>query len=90
MMWWPNGGMSGGAWVVMAVGMVLFWGLIITGTVLLIRTLNHASGGHVPVARPLPEHLLAERFARGEIEEEEYQRRRAALSSASSGYASRP
>jgi putative membrane protein len=90
MMWWPNGGMSGGAWAAMAIGMVLFWGLIITGAVLLIRTLNHPSGRHAAVPRPTPEHLLAERFARGEIEEEEYQRRRATLSSASSGRASQP
>ena len=90
MMWWPNGGMSGGAWAAMAIGMVLFWGLIITGAVLLIRTLNRPSAGHAAVPRPTPEHLLAERFARGEIEEEEYQRRRTTLSSASSGRAPQP
>jgi putative membrane protein len=89
-MWWPDGGMSGGAWVAMAIGMVLFWGLIITGAVLLIRTLNPSRGGHAAVLRPTPEHLLAERFARGEIDEEEYQGRRATLASVSSGHVSRP
>ncbi|WP_442812395.1 SHOCT domain-containing protein [Streptomyces sp. NBC_01210] len=34
-------------------------------------------------AGPSPEQLLAERFARGDIDEEEYQRRRAALRSSS-------
>jgi putative membrane protein len=91
MMWWaPSGGMGGGAWVAMAVGMVLFWGVIITGAVLLVHTLNHPGGVHGSGPRPSPEHLLAERFARGEIDEQEYERRRATLSSASSGYASQP
>ena len=87
MMWWPNGGMSGGAWVAMAIGMVLFWGLIITGAVLLFRTLNRPTGSHAPGERPSPGQLLAERFARGEIDEDEYQRRSATLASTSTGYA---
>jgi putative membrane protein len=81
MMWWPTNGMSGGGWVVMTIGMVVFWGLIITGAVLLFR----ATQGPALVARPVPEHVLAERFARGEIDEEEYRRRLATLSSPSSG-----
>ncbi|MDQ1661661.1 MAG: putative rane protein [Blastococcus sp.] len=84
MMWWPNGGMSGGGWVMMAIGMVLFWGLIITGAVLLVRIMNRPSGGTAPVDRPSPGQLLAERFARGEIDEDEYHRRLATLAAAAS------
>jgi putative membrane protein len=68
----------------MAIGMVLFWALIITGAVLLFRALNRPTGG-APVQRPSPGQLLAERFARGEIDEDEYQRRLATLAAASSG-----
>ena len=37
----------------------------------------------MPSAPPAPERLLAERFARGEIDEEEYRRRLAVLRGAS-------
>jgi putative membrane protein len=84
MMPWPDGGMSGEGWVLMAIGMVLFWGLIITGAVLLIRTMNRRTGGRTLADRPSPGQLLAERFARGEIDEDEYQRRVATLAAAAS------
>jgi putative membrane protein len=84
MVWWPGGGMSGGGWVVMAIGMVSFWTLIITGAVLVFRMLNRPTGG-AAVQRPSPGQLLAERFARGEIDEDDYRRRLATLAAASSG-----
>jgi putative membrane protein len=87
MMWWPNGGLSGGGWVVMAGGMVLFWGLVIAAATLVIRTLNRRTGDPAAVERPSPGQLLAERFARGEIDEDEYQRRLTTLAAASSGVA---
>jgi putative membrane protein len=49
-----------------------FWVLVIVGIVLLVRYLGR---GDRPGPGPTPERLLAERFARGEIDEEEYRRR---------------
>ena len=88
MMWWPEGNVSGWGWLAMTISMVLFWGLLILGGILLVRALNRPSGDHSVAPRPTAEQVLAERFARGEIDEEEYRRRRAALSSA--GLAPRP
>ena len=78
MMFWTDHGMTGWGWVVMTVGTVVFWGLLITLAVVLLRGLNRPA---TPVAqpRPTPEQLLAERFARGEIDEDEYRRRLATL-----------
>lgn len=79
MIFWYDHDLSAWGWVGMTVGMVLFWGLVITAIVLLVRTLG-PSGPTAP-ARPAsdPEHLLAERFARGEIDEPEYLDRLATL-----------
>ena len=68
--------MSGWGWFAASVGMVLFWGLVITGIVLLVRYLSH--NGQAPTPRT-PEQLLAERFARGEIDQAEYRDRLDAL-----------
>jgi len=74
---WGNGwGWAG--WVLMGVVMVLFWAAVVTAIVLAIRyaggSRNTASGSpnHGPSR---PEDVLAERFARGEIDESEYRRR---------------
>lgn len=67
--------------------MVLFWGAVIAGIVALVR--HFGRGDQQPPARPSrpapPEQPLAERFARGEIDEEEYRRRLAALRDAGQG-----
>jgi putative membrane protein len=74
MMWWYGPGMSGWGFGLMAVGTVLFWALIVLGVIAVARYL--LTGGDRPLeARPTPEELLAERFARGEIDEEDYHRR---------------
>lgn len=90
MMWWPDERMTGWGWAAMTISMVLFWGLLILGGVLLVRALYRPSGNTEAALRPTPEHVLAERFARGEIDEEEYRRRLDALRSSSSGYVPRP
>ena len=90
MMWWdPGDHMTGWGWAAMTISMVLFWGLLILGGVLLFRAVNRPSGGPEAPPRPTPEQVLAERFARGEIDEEEYRRRRETLNSPSSGYVNR-
>lgn len=80
MMYWYGHGMSGWGYAIGAISMVLFWGAVIFGIVALVRYLGRG-GTHAgePVRPPSPERLLAERFARGEIDEDEYQRRLAAL-----------
>ena len=79
MMWWyGNGnGMDGWGYGLMTVSMVLFWGLVIYGVITLIRYL--ARQDRSVAARPSPEQLLAERFAHGQIDEQEYRQRLDAL-----------
>jgi putative membrane protein len=73
--YWNHRGMSDWGWFAASVGMVLFWALLIILIVLLVRMLNRGSRlPHIPDDVP-PEQTLAERFARGEIDEDEYRRR---------------
>ncbi|GHD97202.1 SHOCT domain-containing protein [Streptomyces naganishii] len=77
MMYYPHG-MNGWGWFAMSLGTVLFWALLIAAGVLLFRALDRGPGRTPRTAapgRPAPEQLLAERFARGEIDEDEYRRR---------------
>lgn len=71
MMYWGDG-MSGFGMALMALNTLLFWGLVVAGVVLLVR---HFGRGTPTSPRPAPQQLLAERFARGEIDEDEYIRR---------------
>ena len=80
MFWWGEG-LSWWGYVLMSVSMVLFWGVVILGIVALVRYLGRSAqpAGDGGGPSPSAEQLLAERFARGEIDEQEYQSRRAAL-----------
>ena len=69
-MWWFPTPMGSWDYVAMVINMVLFWGLIILGLIGLSRYL--ASRDRSTTSRDAPEHLLAERFAHGEIDEQEY------------------
>ena len=71
------GDMSGWGFALMGISAVVFWGLLILAIVMLIRYFGRS--GQPPTAAHTPEQLLAERFARGEIDESEYQARRATL-----------
>ncbi|WP_240929293.1 SHOCT domain-containing protein [Streptomyces coryli] len=74
--------MSGWGWFAMSTGTILFWALLITCGVLLYRALNRADGPGPSTTLPsrhTAEQLLAERFARGEVDEDEYHRRLAVL-----------
>ncbi|AKK26859.1 SHOCT domain-containing protein [Mycobacterium sp. EPa45] len=83
MMFWSDHDMSGWGYAGMAIGMVLFWILIIVAIIALVRF--STGGAQTPtVLQPppypeSPEQLLAARFARGDIEEAEYQQRLAVL-----------
>ncbi|CAN5873390.1 SHOCT domain-containing protein [soil metagenome] len=81
MMWYGGDGWGWGGWILMTVAMVAFWALVITAIVLAIRYV--ADSRHTtrpPVSGPTrAEDLLHERFARGEIDGEEYRQRMALL-----------
>lgn len=67
MYWGGNRGLWG--YILMGVSFILFWGAVITAIVLFSRSLGagnrrYEAGGH---RAGMAEHLLAERFARGEI-----------------------
>ena len=82
-MYWYGSGMSGWGYALMTISMVLFWGAVIFGIVALVRYLGRGGQqGPAPQPPQAPERLLAERFARGEIDEDEYRRRLAALQGA--------
>jgi len=54
--------------------MILFWGLIIVGIVALVKFLMPPSGEGTPRRDPVD--ILEERYARGEIDREEFESRR--------------
>jgi putative membrane protein len=96
MMWWSGDHMGAGGWIGMGF-VVLFWIAAVIGVVYLVRYLVARPGGdrwqerppygHEP---PSPEpgrgrseavRILEERYARGEIDREEFLARRADLTS---------
>ena len=68
MMWW-----DGGHWYWGVTMMIVFWGAIVAIVYLAFR--GRANHEHRASARE----LLDERLAKGELSEEEYERKRAAL-----------
>ena len=72
-----HGGMHGGWSIWWVLGTILFWAVLITAAVLggrwLLRNYRRQPGG------PTPEQVLGDRFARGEIDAEEYRDRLAVL-----------
>ncbi|MFF2110342.1 SHOCT domain-containing protein [Rhodococcus koreensis] len=72
----------GWGYALMFVGMALFWGLLVLGIGVLVHYVGHNASmpsAHPPSALHEAEKLLAERFARGEIDETEYRERLATL-----------
>ena len=76
---YDGGHLGAGPWVMMAVTDVLFWVVL---SALIYRLLT-SGAWHRPVrqARDTPSDVLAHRFARGEIDAEEYAARRRVLES---------
>ncbi len=70
---WNNQSWGPGAGIVMALAMVIFWGVIVFGAISFVRTFGHY---HETNSRPLadPKAILRERLARGEIDEGQYQK----------------
>lgn len=76
MMGWYHDGMGWGGWILMTVAMVAFWALVVFAVLALFRT--QRSGGSGSDRRD-PMQILDERFARGEIDEDEYHARSSVL-----------
>ena len=77
MTYWYGNGMGTGGWLAMIAMMTIFWGLVILAGVMIFRgggsrsldgTQDRGAG-----------ELLDERFARGDVDREEYEARRATL-----------
>ena len=81
MIGWDDG-WGVGDWLAMGLMMammVAFWGVLIALVVGLVRgadTRHHAPGGFPGDSSERADEVLAERFARGEIDEDEFTRRR--------------
>lgn len=72
MMGWYHDGLGWGGWLLMTVAMVAFWGLAVVAVLALFRS-------DATTPRRSPEDVLDERFARGELTEQEYRSRRDTL-----------
>jgi len=80
MMFSYGNGMNGWGYALMIISMLAFWGLLIAGVVYLVR--QPGSPGPKDIAASVtrtPEQFLAARFARGEIDAQEYNDRAAVL-----------
>jgi putative membrane protein len=90
-MFWYGHGMGGWGYGLMTLSFIVFWGLVIAAIVLLVRHFGRPgqqAGSFQPPGSPAAtrstaEQLLSERYARGEIDDEEYQRRLNTLREAS-------
>lgn len=92
MMGYYGDDMGWGGWLVMSLSFVMFWGLLIALVVWLVRSFradtSRDNQGPPPTAGSRADEVLAERFARGEIDAEEFTQRRELLHSTSGGVGS--
>lgn len=72
--WYPDAGWGWGTWVGMAVMMAVVWGAVIATIVMVFRPADRRGEG-APRTGQEPGQILAERYARGEIDEAEYRLR---------------
>ena len=78
--WHEGGGWGAGQWVAMALMMLVFWSAVVALIVVFVRRpAVHHDGAPPRPTHENAERILGERFARGEIDEEEFTRRRDSL-----------
>ena len=80
--WYGGGGWGAGAWIGMGLGMIVFWGLVIYAIVAVLRWASqdrHRGGSGAPPPATGALQTLNERFAHGDLTEEEYQHSRQIL-----------
>ena len=83
-------GTGGWGYGLTALIMILLGAAVIYGIVALVRYARpNGTQGPEPAQPPAPERLLAERFARGEIDEDEYHQRLTSLRAAGPAAAQR-
>lgn len=71
---WNGGGWDFGGWVLMGFMMLVFWGLVIGVIFGVFRSREGRNPGAPSSSQAM--HLLEERFARGEIDADEFAARR--------------
>ena len=77
---WYHDGVGWGGWIMMTLAMAAFWAVVVFALVALLRgNGSRDQGAGATDHQPRPLELLDERFARGEIDEEEYRNRREVL-----------
>lgn len=79
-MMWGGGNMSAWGWVAMTVGMIGFWVLLIALLVAAVRLIGPRDQADRGVSHLDGRQILDQRFARGEIDEDEYRSKVKALS----------
>jgi len=67
--------MSGWGYALGIIGMVLFWVVLVLAIAAAVRYLDRRRHETFPPRPPTAEQVLAERFARGEIDADEYRQR---------------
>lgn len=88
MMGWYGSGMGFAGWFFMGLFWLVLLGVIIWAVVRLLPTRQQTPGG--PSMAETPEEILDRRFARGEIDLENYQAQRQALAQSRSERRGRP
>jgi putative membrane protein len=74
--YYDRGNHGDGRWLVMGLVMLLLWGALIALVVWAVRSYHSPTAPSAGGAARRSEDILAERFARGEIDEQEFRRRR--------------
>lgn len=77
MMGWYHDGTGWGSWILMAMAMVAFWALVVFAIVAIFRDTKRTTPSTPDPGNPMQ--ILDERFARGEIDEDEYHARSSVL-----------
>ncbi len=82
MMGWHDGGSFGWVgWLLMSLLMLAFWALVVFGGMALFRNLRRVDRDRPRLGGGDAQRVLDERYARGEIDENEYVHRRDLLNS---------